>query len=193
MSDEENERILEHKNVFNLYSDLNLRSTTITVFKSPEALLRACLDYIRHMQENKIVNVEKVDKDGKPTNTTVHHRAMTIVGLCAYLNIGRKTWLMYREKEEYEYVCEKIENIIWQDKFELASAGLLNPVIIMRELGLADKQTVEKTEVQIESVEWIIDAPQQQIEHQSGDQKTTGMGVSSEVLPSDRTKALQGP
>jgi hypothetical protein len=69
-------------------------------------------------------------------------RAMTFNGLCIFLDIDRKTWDLYREREEYAAVCARVDGVIREQKFTGAAAGLLNPVIIARELGLADKQEV---------------------------------------------------
>ncbi len=67
-------------------------------------------------------------------------RAMTIMGLCNFLDIAMATWQEYRGKQDFSAVVSRVEQIIRQQKFEGASADLLNPNIIARDLGLADKQ-----------------------------------------------------
>ena len=67
-------------------------------------------------------------------------RAMTMMGLCNFLDIGTSSWADYRNREDYSEVVMRAEQVMRQQKFEGASADLLNPNIIARDLGLADKQ-----------------------------------------------------
>jgi hypothetical protein len=69
-------------------------------------------------------------------------RAMTIGGLCIFLDIDEVTWRRWREVEDFCTVVSRAEQIIYQQKFTGAAADLLNPNIIARDLGLADKQDV---------------------------------------------------
>jgi hypothetical protein len=66
-------------------------------------------------------------------------RAMTIAGLCIFLDIAKRTWDGYREREDFLPVVEQIEAIIREQKFVGAAADLLNANIIARDLGLADR------------------------------------------------------
>lgn len=70
-------------------------------------------------------------------------RAMTIQGLCNFLQIGTSTWSDYKSKDGFSDIITRVEGIIFQQKFEGASADLLNPNIIARELGLKEKSEVE--------------------------------------------------
>ena len=67
-------------------------------------------------------------------------RAMTIGGLCIFLDIGRRSWDEYRARQDFSPVCEQVEQTIREQKFSGAAADLLNANIIARDLGLADKQ-----------------------------------------------------
>jgi hypothetical protein len=66
-------------------------------------------------------------------------QAMTIKGLCVFLDISYQNWTEYCARAAYSEVCEWAEAVIYQQKFTGAAAGLLNPAIIARDLGLADK------------------------------------------------------
>lgn len=70
-------------------------------------------------------------------------RAVTIVGLCLHLGIHRHTWQNYRISEEFDLVCDEIEDRMKQYKFENAVAGLMNPTLIARDIGLVDKQEID--------------------------------------------------
>ena len=64
---------------------------------------------------------------------------MTIDGLCIFLDIARRTWDGYCERDDFVPVTTRVAEIIRTQKFQGAAAELLNANIIARELGLADK------------------------------------------------------
>lgn len=70
-------------------------------------------------------------------------RAMTISGMCIYLDISEDTWANYRAKKDFLGVTTRAENIIYNQKFAGAAAGLLNANIIARDLGLIEKTSAE--------------------------------------------------
>lgn len=65
---------------------------------------------------------------------------MTLSGLCTFLDITEETWRSYREKPDFLGVTTRAESTIYQFKFEGTAAGLLNPNIIARDLGLIEKR-----------------------------------------------------
>jgi hypothetical protein len=69
-------------------------------------------------------------------------RAMTIGGLCIFLDIDENTWRDYRNNKDgtFSRVCGQAEQVIREQKFTGAAAGLLNHAIIARDLGLVDKK-----------------------------------------------------
>lgn len=114
------------------------------IFETAEALTIACYEYFKEIANNPIQ--EKVLFHSTGTITEADKpllRAMTLKGLCNHLGITLRTWENYRGRQEFTEECEYIEQIIYQQKFEGAAAGLLNPVIIARDLGLADNQKHE--------------------------------------------------
>lgn len=70
-------------------------------------------------------------------------RAMTISGLCRFLDIDQTTWGEYRKKPDFSPVVTRVEEIIRDQKFVGAAADLLNPNIIARDLGLRDGLNTE--------------------------------------------------
>ena len=74
-------------------------------------------------------------------------RAMTMEQLCFYLNCSASYFRVFKmklkdEDEDFLTVIEDIENIIRTQKFQGASADLLNANIISRDLGMTDKQAM---------------------------------------------------
>ncbi|GAA6162582.1 DNA-packaging protein [Pelagimonas sp. KU-00592-HH] len=112
------------------------------LFETPEALEIACMEYFDWVHENPLVTVELVKFQGEAKQAEVPKmRAMTIGGLCLFLDVTQRTWSMWREdRADLLPVITRVEEIIRAQKFEGAAADLLNPNIIARDLGLADKK-----------------------------------------------------
>lgn len=112
------------------------------VFETPAALWDAACEYFEWVDKNPLTAAELVKYQGKYRTAKVPKmRAMTINGLCLFLDIGERTWRDYESKsEDFLRVIKQVENIIRQQKYEGAAADLLNSSIIARDLGLADKR-----------------------------------------------------
>lgn len=110
-------------------------------FASPEILHAACMEYFEWVEENPLYEAKAFAYQGQVTVEYMPKmRAMTIAGLCLFLDIDKTTWENYRANPDFFRVCQEVENGIYQQKFTGASADLLNASIIARDLGLADKQ-----------------------------------------------------
>ncbi len=61
-----------------------------------------------------------------------------------FLGIIRQTWDSYKDRgEDFLTIITRVEDIIWDQKFTGAAAGILNGNIIARELPLGGKETEE--------------------------------------------------
>lgn len=111
------------------------------IFKTPEDLWGAAVEYFEWNEANPLWEAKVAQNKGEPEIVTLPKvRAMSIPGLANFLGITVASWHNYANREDFLDVCKQISEIIRQQKFEGASAGLLNPAIIARDLGLADKQ-----------------------------------------------------
>lgn len=106
----------------------------------PAALFKKFVDYLQWNAAHPLKE-QKILAGGKQ-KTVNKLRAMTIVGFCNYAGIERQTYENYEKQEDYFGICRRIRDIIYQQKLEGAAADLLNPSIIAREIGLADKQEI---------------------------------------------------
>lgn len=110
-------------------------------FESPDALWEAATEYFEWVEANPLQEAQAFAYQG---NVKVQElpkmRAMTIMGLCIFLDISQQAWSEYKQRNGFGEVTTRIDEIIRTQKFEGASAGLLNANIIARDLGLADKQ-----------------------------------------------------
>ncbi len=110
------------------------------IFAASDELWAAVVEYFEWVDANPLYE-EKVfnGKDGIVRASIRKMRAMTISGLCIFLDIDRKTWDAYRERPDFIHIVTRAEEIIREQKFTGAAADLLNANIIARDLGLADK------------------------------------------------------
>lgn len=111
------------------------------IFSDPEQIADGATEYFQWVESNPLWESKAFHNSGEVVTAELPKmRAMTIEGLCNFLDIGVHTWHDYRKRENFSAVCARVEQIIRQQKFEGASADLLNASIIARDLGLAEKQ-----------------------------------------------------
>jgi hypothetical protein len=111
------------------------------IFSDPEQLRSASLEYIAWVENNPLQEEKVFCYQGFITRANVSKlRAMTINGLCLFLDIDQMTWAEYRKRDGFTGVTREIEAAIYEQKFSGAAAEMLNANIIARELGLADKK-----------------------------------------------------
>ena len=110
------------------------------IFATPDDLWNACLEYFEWVEANPLYETKAFAFQGVVTKETLPKmRAMTIDGLCLFLDIGIQTWYDYKGRDDFSEVTSRAENVIRSQKFAGAAADLLNANIIARDLGLADK------------------------------------------------------
>lgn len=114
-------------------------------FSRAEDLWEACCEYFEWNEENPLQEGKLTSYQGVSEVVAVPKmRAMTISALCMYLDVSHSQWIQWREnRTDLQEVISRAEEIIKRQKFEGASADLLNPNIIARDLGLRDKSHVE--------------------------------------------------
>lgn len=114
-------------------------------FAEAEDLWSACCEYFEWCETNPLQEAKAFAYEGVITMASLPKmRAMTIAGLCMFLDISQETWGEWRKsRSDLSDVITRAEAVIYRQKFEGASAGLLVPNIIARDLGLADKQEVD--------------------------------------------------
>lgn len=116
------------------------------LFASSEALWEACCEYFQWTEDNPLWENKVAQFQGSVVDMPVAKmRAMTIGGLCLFLDINRGTWNEWRKVDDFSEVVSRAEEVIYSQKFAGAAADLLNANIIARELGLTDKQAHDHT------------------------------------------------
>lgn len=116
------------------------------IFSSPNQLWNAACEYFQWAEDNPLKKA--ITYQGVVTGQEDLLRAMTISGLCIFLGVNSDYFtdfkdgldLEKKQGKDFSRVIKNIYEIIKTQKFEGASAGLLNANIIARDLGLTDKK-----------------------------------------------------
>ena len=125
----------------NRFWEARSKSGRNPIFGDSEQLWTSCIEYFEWTEENPLQEEKAVQFQGEFIKTDLNKmRAMTLDGLCIFLDISMETWRNYRAKDDFIEVTKKTEQIIRQQKFSGAAADMLNANIIARDLGLADKR-----------------------------------------------------
>jgi len=119
------------------------------IFSTPEILWEAACEYFEWVDDNPllkgIVYQGEISKDNESLM-----RPMTIGGLCLFLGVHAEYLAGFesdlnldtKEGKDYSQIVKAIKQIIYEQKFAGATAGLMNPNIIARDLGLKDKTDI---------------------------------------------------
>jgi len=114
------------------------------LFASPELLWQAACEYFEWVEKNPLYECKAFAYQGIiVTQDIPKMRAMTLSQLCFYLNCNEAYFRQFKaqlpdNEKDFSTVIQSIENIIFNQKFQGASADLLNANIIARDLGLMD-------------------------------------------------------
>ncbi|NQV19003.1 MAG: DNA-packaging protein [Armatimonadetes bacterium] len=119
------------------------------IFATPEILWEAAKEYFKWCDENSLEEQKVFHTAGKITKTEISKmRPYTLMGLCIFLDVSSSYFRTFKstiqEKDiDFLTVINKIEEIIYTQKFAGAAADLLNANIIARDLGLRDHNDVD--------------------------------------------------
>ena len=113
-------------------------------FETAEMLEDAISQYFEWNEENPLYEAKLVSFQGTSVVESLPKmRAMTIAAMCGFIGITHSLWNEWKTtRSDFLAVMAWAEQTIFRQKFEGASADLLNANIIARELGLADKKEV---------------------------------------------------
>ncbi len=117
-------------------------------FPKPIDLWNACKPYFEWVDENPILKTSTTTTaKGTFYNEEPLQKPYTWMGLYVFLGVSDLS--AYKENKEYFQVITHIDNIIRNQKFEGATAGIFNANIIARDLGLKDSSDITSMGKQI--------------------------------------------
>jgi hypothetical protein len=119
------------------------------LFSTPELLWEAATEYFEWAENHPWVKNEAV-KAGDHFGELVQiptSRPLTLHALCIYLDCSTSYFRAFKstlkpEDQDFLTVITRIEEIIYNQKFEGAVVGAYNANIIARDLGLSEKSEV---------------------------------------------------
>lgn len=113
-------------------------------FSSPEELWQRCEAYFRWAEANPLWEDRVYVYEGRSWHEPLaKKRVFTVQAMCLFVGISRETWNQYRRKPAFSDVINRVDEAIRTNKFEGAAAGLYNPHIIARDLGLKDRRETD--------------------------------------------------
>jgi|11_taG_2_1085331.scaffolds.fasta_scaffold06015_4 hypothetical protein len=179
------------KRIGNQFWKLRSKHGRDLIFKDADKLREACIEYFEWVEDNPLLEQRIFStKEGVITGDVEKMRAMTIGGLCIFLDITHETWCEWRtseseSKKDFPEVIKWADEVIRTQKFTGAAANMLNANIIARDLGLKEAieqsgkiktEAVEKQEVNLdilsdeefESYEKIVNKLADEVESRAG-------------------------
>lgn len=124
------------------------------VYKTPDDLLKAVVDYLKWCNTNPWLKNEqlktpviKKNENGERVVTSIvqipTQRPYTLTGMCVHIGITLKTWKVYCKRKGFVHITTHAEEIIETQQFEGAAVGAFNANIIARKLGLSDSNVLK--------------------------------------------------
>lgn len=119
------------------------------LFSSPDEMWIAACEYFEWCTSNPWEKTETTIRvNGKDIKTTPTERPFTMEGLCRYLNCNTKYFNEFKKnlkenEKDFSDIVTRIEETVYQQKYEGAAVGAFNPSIIARDLKLTDKIETE--------------------------------------------------
>lgn len=153
------------------------------------ALWAACVEYFQWVEDNPLWEDHLVTFQGSARHEPLAKmRAMTITGLCLFIDVDQTTWRTWKSaRADLLPVITRAEAVIYSQKFAGAAADLLNPNIIARDLGLAEKN--ELTGKDGAPITVMVDRPPNETREQWLARRTreigTGPAVGTSARPSN--------
>ena len=86
------------------------------IFASAELLWEACQEYFQWVEDNPLYEAKPFAFQGQSWIEEIPKmRAMTIGGLCVFIDIDETTWRDWRSQEVFSTVISRAERIIYQE------------------------------------------------------------------------------
>jgi len=129
-------------------------------FEHASDLWDACAEYFEWNADNPLYEARPFAFQGDVTIARVEKmRAMTIGALCMFLDVDETSWRGWKsDRSDLVPIIAWAESVIYRQKFEGASADMLNANIIARDLGLADKKDLTSTDRSMSPTRIVIEA-----------------------------------
>jgi len=128
------------------------------LFKTAELLWKAACEYFEWCEDNPIIAQD--NKGTKNVNEVKFNRPFTLKGFCLYCDATEHWYTEFKKglketDKDFLYICRKIEDIVYNQKFEGAAIGIYNANIIARDLGLSEHSDITSKGKSINTIKLI--------------------------------------
>ncbi len=118
------------------------------IYETPEILWKAAVEYFEYTDTRTI---DRIDFKGTDVSRVEIHTTVpyTIMSLCIFFDTHSSFWRDFKKRckenkeKDFNAIIKRIEEIIYNQKFEGAAAGQYNANIIARDLGLKDSSEID--------------------------------------------------
>lgn len=121
----------------NRFWELRSKHGRSKLLSSPELLWQSACEYFKWCEDNPLIEVDFKGKDAFEVQIP-KMRAFTWAGLETFIDISLKEYKANPKYNDFSEVISRINRVMYTQKFTGAAAGMLNPNIIARDLGLKD-------------------------------------------------------
>ena len=131
------------------------------LFATPELLWEAACEYFQWCEDHPLYETTGFAYQGVVTKEVFPKmRAMTLSQLCFYLHCNEAYFRTFKRQlpegeKDFNTVIHDIEKTIYDQKFQGASADLLNANIIARDLGLKERTDMTSDDEPINIIKLI--------------------------------------
>lgn len=109
----------------------------------PDEVFHLAIKYFQFCEDNPIQVAESASFQGYISEHPVHKtRVFTQKGLCSFLCMSEANYKLLRHKEGYEDVIAYIDNVIYEQKYQLAVNNVINAGMIGKEIGIDKPQEI---------------------------------------------------
>lgn len=132
------------------------------LFKTPELLWEAACEYFKWIEKNPLKETKAFAFQGVITTKELPvMRAMTLRGLCFYLNCNDAYFRNFKaqlpkNEKDFNTIIKDIEDTIYNQKFEGAAGNLINANFIARDLGMAEHTETKHEIVPDDARDYLI-------------------------------------
>ncbi|MCF0178622.1 MAG: terminase [Bacteroidales bacterium] len=110
---------------------------------TPEQLFQLAVKYFEWAEGQAIKAIETASHQGIVTESLVHKpRVFTLTAFQLFAGIPEKSYANMRKQPGFDDVCDWIQSVIYEQKYQLASNNIINSNLIGKDLGIDKPQEV---------------------------------------------------
>ncbi|MFB6456557.1 terminase small subunit [Chitinophaga sp. Hz27] len=117
----------------------------LLIYQDKEILISTATEYFQYCIENPILKEDYAGGMAKKVTRKIP-RPFSERAFCVFAGISRSGWIEFKKRatDDFLDIIRRIEDIIYNQKFEGAAVGIFNANLISRDLGLVDKKEIDQ-------------------------------------------------